>query len=116
MQKKEAILKNTVIENVCTCLHDTLKDIEEQDFFTASRWARYHSFSVYEYNDEINVDYSITVYPDDPEKLFRWYTGTAFIFKALQLQTNTVKLKAECHPVDLHSVFDSYWDKILKDF
>jgi len=115
MRKEKTRLPNTIVKNVYSAICEELKNLEEQDFYSESRLARYHSFCVYEYHNEIHVDCSILLLPDDPKK-FRRLQTTAFIFKALQLQTNTVKLKAECCASDLDSIFDGYWDEIIKDF
>ena len=120
-RKNEVILQNTMLENVLQYLYDKLKEIHNANFDKTLKDGTIYYYSLYVnpvQSSEIEVAYSTSITPKgDIEKSYAMGDMyPAMSFEGLQLQTNTVKIKAKCHRSFIVSTFDNIWDDMLKAF
>ena len=121
--KNKVVLKNTTLENVMGYLLEKAKGMSgklaTQTFKdgTISRYLLQNPKYSYPIN-KIEIDYTATIAPQGNEEKTQAYWGglNAMCFEGMQLQTNTVKIKAECNSDTFLSDFEHCWDEMLKDF
>jgi hypothetical protein len=121
-RENEVILRNAILENVLRYLYDKLKGISGKTFEETHNDGTIYYYTIQNLfpsnSNKIEVKFTTTVTPEGNIEKAHGYWGDliAMSFEGLQLQTNTVLIKAECkHPFIL-SIFDSYWDEMLKAF
>lgn len=121
-KKKEVILQNAILENVFQYLLEKLRGISGITIERTTDDGTIFSYDIqYVYPSKANkieVKYTTMIMPQgNIEKTYlQWDEFIAMSFEGLQLQTNTVLLKAECHQHFILSVFDNYWAGLLKDY
>ncbi len=123
-RKNEKVLQNAKLENVMRYLSEKLKGIngkaieKTNDNGTILTYCIQNPQLSFPILNKIEVRYTTTVIPKgDMEKAYGyWRDLNAMRFEGMQLQENTVLIKAECeHPVFV-SIFDRYWADLLTAF
>ena len=123
-KQNEVILKNATLENVMRYLHEKLKGINGKlikqihDDGTIFMYLIQNPQLSFPIPDKIEVRYTSTITPQgNLEKTYGLWQGlSAMRFEGAQLQTNTVRIKGECHHPIILSDFDRIWADMLKDF
>jgi hypothetical protein len=121
-RNKEVILQNTILQNVMHYLLDKLRVInglqKEKIFEDGTKIWYLMQTPLFSHPNKIKVNYTSTVIPkgDENRSYGFWQDLTALSFEGMQLQTNTVKVKATCEHPCILSEFDSLWADLLKDF
>ncbi len=123
VKQNEVILQNAKLENVMRYLSEKIKGIsgkvieQTHDDGTVYMYCIQNPRFSYPLN-KIEVEYTNTITPKgDMEKSHGyWGSLSAMRFEGMQLQTDTVRITAECnHPIVL-SDFDRYWADMLQAF
>jgi hypothetical protein len=121
-RKKEVVLGNTTPENALQYLYDRLKRIHNESFDAEPlKDGTVYQYSLYVYpvhSNKIKVTYSTAITPKGDVENFRlnWEMYPAMSFEGLQLQKDTVLIKAECKHPFFMPFFDNLWADMLRDF
>ncbi len=121
-RKNEIILKNTTLENVFQYLLNKLNGLSGSEIERTSDDGTIQTYMIQNVfpssPNKIDVRYTTTVIPQgNLEKAHGyWEILIALKFEGLQLQENTVLIKGECDRPIFVSIFDRYWDDMLKAF
>lgn len=118
----EVILQNTTLENVMRYLAEKLKGISgviDEPPQKDGTLIQHNIQNVIPWQlNEIKVEYTDVVIPKGNIEKSHGYWGNyvAMNYEGMQLQTNTVKIKAECRHPFILPIFDRIWADMLKDF
>ena len=121
-RQKEVILQNTILENVLKYLYNKMKELSGRVIENKDDDGTIYAYCIQNVfpsnSNRIDVKYTSVVTPKGDTEKAHGYWGEliAMSFEGLQLQTNTVLIKAECKHPFIMSIFDDYWADMFKAF
>jgi hypothetical protein len=122
VRRNEVILENANVENVFRYLLDKLRGLGGEVINRTADDGTIYMYTIQSVvpstPNKIQVKYTTTTMPGgDLEKSYgAWGDLIAMGFECLQLQTNTVLVRAACELPFIVSIFDAYWADVLKAF